>query len=106
MKISRNAILATAILLGAIVISHAQDKAGLQSPLTQQEQQQWRKTLYAYDYTGIAKAYADYMIEYGRDVYGKVHSPLFMTVLNRKTGKPFKAPYPHVIAKPYARVAG
>lgn len=102
MKISRNAILATVILLGAVVISHAQDKAGLKSPLTQQEQQQWRKTLYAYDYTGIAKAYADYMIEHGRDVYGKVHSPLFMTVLNRQTGKPFKAPYPHVIAKPYA----
>ena len=102
MKTGRIAILATVILLGAVTVSHAQDKADLTSPLTQQAQQQWHKTLHACDYAGIAKAYADYMIEHGRDVYGKVHSPLFMTVLNRKTGKPFKAPYPHVIAKPYA----
>jgi pimeloyl-ACP methyl ester carboxylesterase len=102
MKTSRSVILATVVLLGAVTVSHTQDKAGLTSPLTQQAQQQWRETLCAYDYTGIAKAYADYMIDHGRDLYGKVHSPLFMTVLNRKTGKPFKAPYPHVIAKPYA----
>jgi poly(3-hydroxybutyrate) depolymerase len=102
MKTSRSPVFAAAILLGAVVISHAQDKAGLKSPLTEQAQQQWCKTLHAQDYAGIAEAYADYMIEHGRDRYGKVHSPLFMTVLKRKTGKLFKAPYPHVIAKPYA----
>lgn len=62
----------------------------------------WATTLASGDYAGIARAYADYMIERGRDTYGEVHSPLFMTVLNRRTAKPFKAPYPHVIAKPYA----
>jgi len=69
---------------------------------TAPHQNSWRKTLASGDYAAISKAYADYMIEHGRDVYGKVTSPLFMTVLNRKTGKPFTAPYPHVIAKPYA----
>ena len=102
MKTGRGLTLVTVVLLGAVTVSHAQDKAGLKSPLTEQAQQRWRETLYSYDYAGIARAYADYMIEHGRDVYGKVQSPLFMTVLNRKTGKPFKAPYPHVIAKPYA----
>lgn len=65
-------------------------------------QPKWPKNLASSDYAAVSKSYADYMIEHGRDVYGKVTSPLFMTVLNRKTGKPFKAPYPHVIAKPYA----
>ena len=73
-----------------------------ESPFDSQKQQSWLKLLADGNYAAIAKAYADYMIEHGRDVYGKVHSPLFMTVLKRKTGKPFKAPYPHVIAKPYA----
>ncbi len=102
MKTRGIVILATAILLGAVVISRAQDRASVKSPLTQQAQQHWCKTLHASDYAGIARAYADYIIEHGRDVYGRAHSPLFMTVLNRKTGKPFKASYPHVIAKPYA----
>ena len=71
-------------------------------PLTSQGQQAWSKVVNDGDYAGIARAYSDYMIAYGRDRYGKVHSPLFMTVLNRKTGKPLRAPYPHVITKPYA----
>jgi len=57
-------------------------------PLTSQGQQAWSKVVNDGDYAGIARAYSDYMIAYGRDRYGKVHSPLFMTVLNRKTGKP------------------
>jgi len=54
------------------------------------------------DYIAAVKAYADYMIEHGRDRYGKVHSPLFVSAMNRRTATVFKAPYPHVIAKPYA----
>ena len=93
--------LAAVLLLLTVVTPQAHGK----SPMTQQEQQQWRKTLDAYDYTGIAKAYANYMIAHGRDVYGKVHSPLFVSAMDRKTATVFKhghIPYPHVIAKPYA----
>jgi hypothetical protein len=38
----------------------------------------------------MAKAYADYMITHGRDRYGRVHSPLFATTLNRETGTVFR----------------
>lgn len=41
------------------------------------------------DYLGIVKAYADAMIEQGRDTYGKEHSPLFATMLDRKTMRMF-----------------
>jgi hypothetical protein len=68
----------------------------------QSKKQAWAEVLASGDYMEIAKAYADYMIEHGRDRYGKIHSPLFVSAMNRKTGKVFKAPYPHVIAKPYA----
>ncbi|KPK43273.1 MAG: hypothetical protein AMK72_13560 [Planctomycetes bacterium SM23_25] len=58
------------------------------------------------DYLKIARAYADYMIAHGRDTYGKVHSPVFVSVMDRKTGKVFtskgQVPYPHVKTKPYA----
>ena len=39
------------------------------------------------DYRAIVKAYADAMINEGRDTYGKEHSPLFAAALNRKTMK-------------------
>ena len=39
------------------------------------------------DYLKVVKAYADTMIEKGRDTYGKVHSPLFAAALDRKTMK-------------------
>ncbi len=38
-------------------------------------------------YFTAAKAYADAMIERGRDTYGEKHSPLFASVLNRKSMK-------------------
>ena len=72
----------------------AQAKDAPQSPLTPEEQAAWSATLVSGDYGAIAKAYADYMIEHGRDQYGKVHSPLFLSTLNRKTGKPFRPPCP------------
>ena len=58
------------------------------------------------DYMKIARTYADYMIARGRDTYGKVHSPVFVSVMDRKTGKVFskasQVPYPHVKTRPYA----
>ena len=37
------------------------------------------------DYLKIVRAYADAMLERGRDTYGKVRSPLFAATLDRKT---------------------
>ena len=37
------------------------------------------------DYLAIVKAYADAMINDGRDTYGAKHSPLFASALNRRT---------------------
>jgi hypothetical protein len=44
---------------------------------------------YRVDYRHIVKAYADTLLERGRDRYGKEHSPLFATTLNRKSLKIF-----------------
>jgi hypothetical protein len=38
-----------------------------------------------HDYLAIVRAYADVMIEHGRDDYGKIHSPLFVEELDRRT---------------------
>jgi len=72
---------------------------------TPEKQKAWQKALTNSDYEAIVKAYADYMIEHGRDRYGEVHSPLFVSAMDRKTATVFKhgnVPYPHVIVKPYA----
>jgi hypothetical protein len=53
------------------------------------------------DYVSVAKAYADYMIEHGRDTYGKKHTPLFVTGMDRHTGKMIKPPFAHVKRKPF-----
>ena len=37
------------------------------------------------DYLHITKAYADALLEHGRDTYGAVHSPLISSALDRKT---------------------
>ena len=47
--------------------------------LTRDQSDAWKKSLAAYDYVTIARAYADYMIEHGRDKYGPKHSPLFVS---------------------------
>jgi len=39
------------------------------------------------DFFGVVEKYADAMIENGRDVYGKEHSPLFASALNRQSLK-------------------
>jgi len=41
-------------------------------------------------YFFMVKAYADYMITHGRDRYGKEHSPLFATTLDRETGNVYR----------------
>ena len=58
-----------------------------------------------YDYPAIVKAYAAFMIEHGRDRYGKEHTPLFVSAMDRKTATVFRygsVPYPRVITRPYA----
>ena len=99
-------VLAAGILFGGVVISQAKEEVSSESPLTPEKRQEWRTLLVGNHYAAIAKAYADYMIEHGRDTYGKVHSPLFVTVLDRKTGKVLdnrgQAFYPHIVTKPYA----
>ena len=59
------------------------------APLADAELEEWRATRASYDYTGIAQAYADYMIAHGRDVYGAKHTPLFVTGMDRKTGRQY-----------------
>ena len=53
------------------------------------------------DYVAVARAYADCMIEHGRDRYGSVHSPLFVTGMNRQTTNMVSPPFPHVKRKPF-----
>ncbi len=43
-------------------------------------------------YLDLARAYADVMIEKGRDTYGKEHSPLFAATLDRETYEVGKQP--------------
>ena len=97
-------IFAAALLMGGAVIS--QEKDSPKSPWTPEKQREWRTILAKYDYVAIAKAYANFMIEHGRDTYGKVHSPLFVTVMDRETGRVLenrgKAFYPHIVTRPYA----
>ena len=45
------------------------------------------------DFLRAAADFADCMIEYGRDRYGKVHSPLFSNILTREK-EPRTTPYP------------
>jgi hypothetical protein len=94
-KIEKLALTAT-VVLGTVIIGRAQDETSPESSWNPEKRQQWREVLADYDYIAIARAYADYMIEYGRDRYGKVHSPLFVSVMNRESATvPTRAAYPH-----------
>ena len=99
-------LIAAIILTATQVSSQAQVEANNNdSPLNAREQRKWSKALNSCDYNAIATAYADYMIGHGRDRYGKVYSPLFVSAMDRNTvtvNKHGNALYPHVIAKPYA----
>ena len=76
--------------------------AAADKPLpTPDQRDAWKKTLAAYDYVTIARAYADYMIEHGRDTYGPKHTPLFVTGIDRRTGKRISPPFAHVKRKPF-----
>jgi hypothetical protein len=70
-------------------------------PSNSARRQELRTMQADYHYTEIVRAYADYMIEHGRDGYGKVHSPLFVTGMDRRTGKRISPPFPHVKRKPF-----
>jgi len=97
-------ITAAILLVTAIGCRLAQARerpADDRSPLTQAERQVWRDTLAAYDYVGIARAYADFMIKHGRDTYGPKHTPLFVTGMDRHTGKKIRPPFAHVKRKPF-----
>lgn len=52
--------------------------------LSEQRKLTW-KTQSGFDYLALVKAYADVMIEKGRDTYGPKSSPLFAAALNRYT---------------------
>ncbi len=72
----------------------------------QAEAATWSETLAGGEYFDIARAYADFMIEHGRDRYGSVESPVFVSIMDRVTGDAFTSksavPYPHVVTKPFA----
>ena len=85
------------VLCLSFVSSAAADKP----LLTSDQRDAWKKALAAYDYVTIARAYADYMIQYGRDTYGPKHTPLFVTGIDRKTGMRISPPFAHVKRKPF-----
>jgi len=101
-SISWLAVLVSGLLVGGL---HAAT-AGDQSPLNDAERARLRAMQQAFDYRAIACAYANYMLEHGRDVYGKEKTPLFVSVMDRKTGTVFQSksevPYPHATTKPWA----
>jgi len=57
------------------------------------------------DFLKAATDFADCMIEYGRDRYGQVHSPLFSNILTRQE-KPRTTPYPRFARLAKNRQAG
>ena len=87
--------------IAAAVLAILMTERASAEPIGPQERQRLRAMQRAYRYTDIARAYADYMIEHGRDVYGSVHSPLFITGIDRLTGKRIRPPFPHVKRKPF-----
>ena len=94
----------SALIVFSMLVPLAAGDAAAEPP-SESQRQQLRAMQQSYDYSAIAKAYANYMIKHGRDRYGTVHSPLFVSAMDRKTATAFrhgKVPYPHVIAKPYA----
>ncbi len=104
---------ASLILTGFCAALVGVQVAGAQSPgedkaweLTPEKRQELRRMQRECDYRAIAWAYAEFMIDYGRDRYGKQHSPLFVSVMDRKTGTVFQnandVPYPHATTKPWA----
>lgn len=92
--------------LSALLIAVLFTESVAAAPWSGPDLDAWRSTRASYDYPGIARAFADYMIENGRDTYGKTNSPLFSVVMDRSTGRVFPSrdalPYPNVKVKPFA----
>jgi len=85
---SRREFIRTSALVAAAVAASAKTRAlppGAAAP-----------ALAADDSLAVVKAYADTMIDRGRDVYGPVHSPLFATTLDRTTHRIFAAEPPAI----------
>lgn len=90
--LSRCILLATFVFLSTPILAE---------PLSTDERAALAKMQSEYDYVAIAQAYADYMIEHGRDTYGPKHTPLFVTGMDRMTGKMISPPFAHVKRKPF-----
>ena len=60
--------------------------------LTPDGRQELRRMQRENDYLAIARAYAEFMIDYGRDCYGKQHSPLFVSIMACTATKLSKIP--------------
>ncbi len=97
MEKSSSRIFAPVVISMLVALAAANASA---EPQRDAERQQLRAMQQAYRYSAIVRAYADYMIQHGRDVYGKP-SPLFVTGMDRHTGKMIRPPFPHVKRKPF-----
>lgn len=85
---SRREFIRTSAVVAAAVAASARTRAlppGAAAP-----------ALAADDSLAVVKAYADTMLDRGRDVYGPVHSPLFATTLDRATHRIFAAEPPAI----------
>jgi hypothetical protein len=97
----KQSILTISVLWGTVLTAAAQAEVPRGSPLSPARQQAWREVSADDNYVAIARAYADYMMEHGRDVCGSKHTPLFVTGMDRTTGKMISPPFPHVKRKPF-----
>jgi len=73
-----------AVCLAAVVVCHVPASAGLRSSPSERGE---------IDFLKAATDFADCMLKYGRDRYGRVHSPLFAVLLTREA-EPRIGPYP------------
>jgi len=79
----------------AVALSDARDFSDEPTAIPTLQNRAMRKAekLQGVDYLKIATKFADCMLKYGRDRYGKVHSPLFAVLLTREN-EPRIGPYP------------
>ena len=99
-------LILTALIHSAALGADAPGTSTLQPTGAMPAKEELRRMQAACDYRAIVEAYVNHMIQSGRDRYGKIQSPLFVSVMDRKTGKVFQGlkhfPYPHVITRPFA----
>jgi hypothetical protein len=71
------------------------------APLSAAELEARNPTRSSDDFIHVARTYADFMIEHGRDTCGEKHTPLFVTGMDRTSGKKIRPPFAHVKRKPF-----